>query len=275
MRHHNQGRPVPGYSFAIDREPIGDNQIVAMLEEYRMRREFINGGGYQKLSVYLLRDYGYIVNPKKVYRLCKENHLLLPKKKKRKRTIRRAAINRTITSPNRLWELDIKYGYIDGENRFFFIMPIIDVYSRLIVNYHIGLTCKGTDLALTLKIALEKHNVSGNQLTIRNDNGSQMTSKAFMSYVKSLGEEEVVQEFIPPATPNKTAHIEAFNSIFEIEFLQARYFFSYGQAYEETVDFFDIYNTVRIHGSLKNRTPKEIHDSFEKGDGIILKGVTV
>ncbi|MCP3923182.1 MAG: transposase [Desulfobacterales bacterium] len=50
--------------------------------KYRNLKEFANGGGYQKLTHYLRRDYNYFVNSKKVYRLCKENDFLLPKKRK-------------------------------------------------------------------------------------------------------------------------------------------------------------------------------------------------
>ncbi|MBK8202968.1 MAG: transposase [Bdellovibrionales bacterium] len=42
-----------------------------------MRKEpfFQNGGGYRKLTKYLRRNYGFIINKKKVYRLCLENGL--------------------------------------------------------------------------------------------------------------------------------------------------------------------------------------------------------
>src|SRR5690625_856701 len=37
-----------------------------------------------------------------------------------------------------------------GEDRFFFVQSVIDVYDRMIVDYHIGLSCTGQDAALTL-----------------------------------------------------------------------------------------------------------------------------
>ncbi|MCL6449650.1 MAG: DDE-type integrase/transposase/recombinase, partial [Armatimonadetes bacterium] len=69
---------------------------------------------------------------------------------------RRLARNRVITASNQLWEVDVKYGYIAGEDRFFFIMPIIDVFDRWIVAYHIGLSCEAKDAVITLKSALFK-----------------------------------------------------------------------------------------------------------------------
>lgn len=52
--------------------------------------------------------------------------------------------------------MDIKYGCIAGEDRTFFLMSIIDVYDRMIIDYHIGLSCLSKDAAITLKNALKK-----------------------------------------------------------------------------------------------------------------------
>ncbi len=41
-------------------------------------------------------------------------------------------------------ELDLKYWYIHGEERFYFIL-LINVFVRYVVNYHIGLSCTGKD----------------------------------------------------------------------------------------------------------------------------------
>ncbi len=180
-----------------------------------------------------------------------------------------------VTRPHQLWELDLKYGYIHGENRFFFILPIMDIFTRLIVNYYIGLRCTGKDLVFAVNTALDAYKLDRGSLVIRSDNGTQMTSKSFMEYVGSFGSEKLIHELIPPATPNKNAHIEAFNSILEVEFLQVRYFMSYGQAYEETVDFVERYNNERIHGALNYITPQEAYISYYNGCSSNLKEVRV
>lgn len=50
--------------------------------------------------------------------------------------------------------MDLKYGYIAGMDRFFFMMSIIDVYDRCIVGYHIGLNALALDALRTLRQAL-------------------------------------------------------------------------------------------------------------------------
>lgn len=60
--------------------------IIATSKKYRERPELSNGGGYQKLKYYLRRDFGFRVNHKKLYRLCKQNKLLLLRNKKKVKT---------------------------------------------------------------------------------------------------------------------------------------------------------------------------------------------
>jgi putative transposase len=61
-----------------------------------------------------------------------------------------------ITDSNQLFETDIKYGYIAGEDRFFFIQSMLDVYDRSVIAYHMGLTCEAKDVVRTLQQALFK-----------------------------------------------------------------------------------------------------------------------
>src|SRR5690606_32804830 len=101
---------------------------------------------------------------------------------------RRLARNRTITASNKLWETDIKYGYIEGEQRFFFVLSYIDVYDRSIIDYHIGLNCSGKDALQTLKRALLKRQQFDKleKPVIRTDNGPQFISHAFQKGFETL-----------------------------------------------------------------------------------------
>ncbi len=82
-----------------------------------------------------------MINKKTVYRLCREAHLL--------RHLRPAAglwpprplaIHRTVTVPNRLWEMGLKYGYIVGTDTFFDLARVTDGYDRSLVGYHVQQT---------------------------------------------------------------------------------------------------------------------------------------
>ena len=259
----------------FDHIKINDTDVVNIIKKYRDEIEFQNGGGYIKLTHYLKREHQLIINKKKIYRLCKINRILLPKKKKIKKPWKAISCNRTITKPHKLWEFDIKYGFIHGENRFFFIASFIDVFSRKIVGEYVGSSCKGGDLTFTLNQALIKENITNeDELIIRSDNGPQMTSVYFYNYLKTL-ERKLVHEFIPVATPNKNAHIESFYSILETEFIQVNYFKNLSDAYIKTHQFIKFYNERRVHKSLRYRTPNEIMLDYKLGKPLNIKPVSL
>lgn len=262
QRVFNKGRPIPGYTKNPDGTLIPDASIVKALEELRAEKFLKRGGGYKKLCHYLRRKFNFHINSKKVYRLCSEHDLLLPRKKKNKRRGRiQTSEKPNVTGPNQLWQFDIKYGLIRGENRFFFLMVFIDVFNREIKDYHIGLKCKASDIVFTLDNAIKKHKIDPEGLTVRSDNGPQMTSKEFKNYISGQGLEH---EFIPPSSPNLNAYVESFFSIVETELFQTKDFEYYSEAYTWTVEFIKFYNEERIHGSLKMKPPKEFLNDWTK-----------
>jgi putative transposase len=70
--------------------------------------------------------------------------LLRPQREKRIRYPKKLTRNRIITGSNQLWEMDVKYEYIEGEERFFFVLSLIDVYDRSLIDYQMGLSCSET-----------------------------------------------------------------------------------------------------------------------------------
>jgi putative transposase len=258
---YNGGRPFPGYSMKKDGQPVADEQIKEWIHEYLADEEAAYG--YRKITVCLRRDYGLQINKKKVYRLMKEENLLHPQREKQRKYPRKLANNREITASNQLWEMDVKYGFIAGEQRFFFLLSLIDVYDRAVVDYHIGLSCEGKHASQILQRALWRRQLFGNQErpVIRTDNGPQFISHIFESSCEAF---QVTHERIPPKTPNKNAHIEAFHSILEKECLERHEFESYQQAYETVTNYLLFYNQRRIHGSLYDLSPVEFRQALEQ-----------
>ena len=275
QRQINPGRKPPGFTPNRDGTAILDAAIQKAIQEYRNQPEYANAAGVRKLKYMLRRDHGFYINEKKIYRICLENGCLLSRRKKRGIAGRRIAINRVIIKPNQVWQFDLKYGYVDGERRFFFVLAFIDVFSRRVVGAHIGLNCKSGDLGFTLREALSKESITEeNHLVIRSDNGPQMTSAEFSKYLVNL-EQKLTHEFIPVQTPNKNAHIESFFSILEIEFLALTYFGTFAEAYEKTKNFICFYNQKRIHGSIGYITPAEAMDKYNRGEELNIKKISM
>jgi putative transposase len=212
--------------------------------------------GYRKLAICLRRQHNLVINNKKVYRLCKELDILAPQRRLKIKHPRRLAINREVTASDQLWEIDLKYGFIAAEDRFFYLMCIIDVYDRAIVDYHIGLSCKSEHAAQILQRALWKRRLfqTNCRPTIRSDNGPQFISNHFETACNQLG---IEHERIPPKTPNKNAHIESFHAILEDNCLSRYEFSSYQEACQTVISYIQFYNERRIHGSLYNYSPYE------------------
>lgn len=166
------GKPLPGYSITEDGQKIDDCQIKQWVLDLVGDEAF--SYGYLKITYCLKKKYNLIINKKKVYRLCKELDILKPQQVIKNKYPRRIAKNRVVTGPNQLWQTDIKYGYIAGEDRFFYVLSYIDVYDRSIVGYYTGLYCVAENAVSALKQGILKRNLHEKEhnLVVRSDNGS-------------------------------------------------------------------------------------------------------
>ncbi|MEF2244727.1 IS3 family transposase [Paenibacillus sp. IITD108] len=248
-----KGRPVPGFSLTNTGEKVDDEQIKQWLLELLEGEEHIYG--YKNLALCLRRQRGLILNKKKAYRLCKELRILQKQRKKKNKHPRRIPRNRTVTGVNQLWQIDIKYGYALGCQRFFFVLSIIDVFDRVVVGQHRGPACEAKHVVETLLLALQDRLEPGVALpTIRTDNGPQFVSKLFGDTCESLG---IYHERIPPRSPNMNAYIESFHSLLERDLFSLTEFMTLEKAYDELDRYMDFYNNRRMHGSLKSMPPVE------------------
>lgn len=246
--NRKQGHPKTEYSITEYGIKICDEEIKEYISKALNGEHF--DYGYLRMTYHLHEMYKLKINKKKVYRLCKELNVLKDKVVINNKPKVPIAINRRINQSNQLWELDIKYGYIQGEDRFFYICEVIDVFDRTIIDYHIGLTCKASEVVNLLKCAYQKRNKHNPGITpvIRTDNGPQFISNDFEFMCKDLG---LFHERIPCATPNKNAHIESFHSLLERYCLRRHIFKTYLEAYVIVGKYIEYYNNRRIHGSLK------------------------
>lgn len=262
QRTYNGGRKIPGFSLTLTNQPVSDEQIKEWLLELIAGEE--NAYGYRKLTLCLQRQHRLVINKKKVYRLCKELDILAPQRKVHLKHPRKIAMNREITGSNQLFEIDVKYGYIAGESRFFYLMCVIDVYDRMIIDYHIGLSCEGKHAAQLIQRALWKRQLFSKTAkpVIRTDNGPQFISHAFENACLEYGTEH---ERIPPKTPNKNAHIESFHANLERDRLSRYEFINYQEAYQVVTDYIQFYNQRRLHSSLYDLSPLEFVNQLAAG----------
>ncbi|MFC4779648.1 IS3 family transposase, partial [Paenibacillus sp. GCM10023252] len=149
----HKGRPVPGYSYTHTGEKVSDEQIKEWLSELLEGEECVYG--YKLLAKCISDRYKVKLNKKKSYRLCKELGILQKPRQRNPSHPRRLPKNHLITGRNQLWQMDIKYGYVIGQERFFYVLSIIDVFDRVVVKQYRGAVCEAKHVVQTLWVALQ------------------------------------------------------------------------------------------------------------------------
>lgn len=235
--------------------PIGDGCVENELVVDQMRAILgmdYCAYGYQMMTTEL-RGLEYFINKKKVYRLMKENRLLCGKiiKTQGKREwvkFRRIEAKR----PMEYLCLDIKYVWVHGENRWYYQLAIMDVFSRRILCWIFQRSVKQTDVIALMRYLDLRFGLKG--VIIRNDNGSQFIANQVRQVLRDL---EAKQEFTHVATPEENAYIEAFHSIQQRELMNRFTFSSYYDAKQHIEKYMHWYNFKRRHGSLGGLTPMQ------------------
>ncbi len=113
-----------------------------------------------------LRERGWTVNPKRVYRLMREDNLLCVRKRKFVATTdsnhtRKVYPNLTrdmiLTAINQLWRADITY--IRLRDEFVFLAVILDAYSRRVIGWALDRTMEDLLTLTALRMALARRAV--------------------------------------------------------------------------------------------------------------------
>ena len=238
---------------------IPDTQILLVIEEL-LEREFVCYG-YRKVTKYLQRS-GYIINRKKVFRLMKENDLLNHTYNYRSPARRVADPIVTVNAPNEIWEMDIEYIYIQGENRTTYFFAMIDCFTREVVGKYLGYHCTSDDVKKAMDFAFLDRGIERiSHVRIRSDNGTQFVSRTVELFLSSSN---IAHERIHPATPKDDAHIESFNSILEKEVIRRFEFSSFEDAENTISRFIAFYNNERLHSAIDYRTPREAYEKWKE-----------
>ncbi len=250
-----RGKRPPGYCLSDTGERIRDEDIVLMIRELLVGE--CSCYGYKKITAHLRWQCRIRINKKKVYRLMQENGLLKPRN--RKYAHRRRVDDRKVERPNQMWATDIKYGYIAGSGRTFYILNYLDVFSREVVGRYAGYSITSKIAVKTLDKAIRERGINPLGLILRSDNGSQYISEEFEEYCKIKG---IYHEFTHARCPEENGHIEAYHGILEEELLSRTEFDSLEEAKAVLSDWEDFYNNRRLHWGLKLKTPRRVYFEY-------------
>jgi putative transposase len=266
----NRGRKPSAHTLLQDGSIISNTSVVIAIR-FILAEEFVCFG-YDKMTSDL-RSNGFIINPKKTYRLMKEQKLLcgtIIKTNMGRRQFVQWRVQRAAKPMEQLC-MDIKYIHIHGRKRNALLLTVLDVYTRSIIGQVLWWRMRKEHVIWLLHQVLQQHDVSG--ITLRNDNGSQFIAHAVRGFLK---DKQVAQEFIHVATPQENSFIEAYHSIVEREVLLPRQFEDIQTAIETFNRWEQFYNNRRLHGSLGNISPKQQWDKWTQkmNSGLLPTGST-
>lgn len=234
-----------------------------VIEEIKdlLSKEFVNYG-YIKVSRYL-KDLGYIINKKRVYRIMKENRLLL---KMRIRSLgKREFVKEIRMSAERPYEklqMDIKYVYVQGERKNVYLLSIMDIFSRKVLGYRVsGSMRQGAVIGLMDEVILKT--AFPKEVTIRTDNGSQFIAHKVRGYLKGIN---IEQEFTHVSSPRENGYIESLHSILEEEVIEKFEFESLEHLRCILDRYFRFYNGERIHSGIGYKSPDRFLREYQNGE---------
>ena len=240
-----------------DEGKIFENVVVVNDIEKTLMQEFCCYG-YRNMTGEL-KELGWVINHKKVYRLMKENQLLYGVRIRPAPFKRNFIRFRTLCPerPLQYLSMDIKYVHVHGSGRNALLLTVMDIYSRKVLIHILRHSIKKGDVLVMLSLMLLEYPAEG--IIVRNDNGSQFIANAVRQYLK---DKNILQEFSHVATPQDNAYIEALHSNLQREVIDRFEFDSIYHAQMIIDRYYQWYNEKRRHGSLLGKTPQKVWNNF-------------
>ena len=211
-----------------------------------------------------LRERGWKVNPKRVYRLMREDNLLCVRKRKfvvttdsnhTRKVYPNLAREMILTAINQLWRADITY--IRLRDEFVFLAVILDAYSRRVIGWALDRTMEDELTLTALRMALARRSIPVNGaepgLVHHSDRGSQYASNDYTDLLKTNGIDISMSR---KGNPWDNAACESFMKTLKYEEVLRNEYRDMADARASIREFLEkIYNQKRLHSALGYMPP--------------------
>jgi len=220
--------------------------------------------GYRRVTI-ALKNKGFKVNHKRVYRIMRKNNLKCIKFFRKSRgyssfkgevgKIVENKLNRQfkITVPNKVWVTDVTEFKIQGKEQKLYLSPIMDLFNSEIISFNFSTSPTVKFVTNSLDSALkklpEKH-----QLTIHSDQGFHYQH---VQWVKRLKSRNIEQSMSRRGNCIDNSPMENFFGLLKQEMYYGEKFRSIEELKEKIIEYISWYNNKRIKQKLNGLSPIE------------------
>jgi transposase InsO family protein len=228
-----------------DDEPVLVKRILELVREHPRY-------GYRFMTA-KLRQEGWHVNRKRVYRLWRREGLKVPQKKRKKRrlgTSENGCHRRRAEHKDHVWCWDFIFDRTTSGSPLKWL-TMEDEYTRESLALKMDRSITSEDVIDTLAELLAMRGVPEH---IRSDNGPEFIAHAIRRWLEQL---DIKTLYIEPGAPWENGYAESFNNRFRDELLAIEEFENVAAARKLGAAWRHDYNNFRPHSSLGYLTPAE------------------
>ena len=208
--------------------------------------------GYKRLTWLMVDEDEVFLRPWQVYAILKEHDLLRRGPESALESLKRPP---EPDHPDQVWHVDLMYVYITP--RWYYLVDILDGYSRFLVNWSLNLTMTADTVTRTIQKALDGlPQRRPGEPKIVHDRGGQFLSAEWQQFIEGSGMTDIRTR---GGHPQSNGRLERLHRTHREEGLHAELLTDYHQAVELMKEWGDYYNHKRPHSALKYLRPVDYY----------------
>ena len=205
------------------------------------------GEGYRRCAHMMVDKNVVIASPATVYRVLRKAGVISSSKV---RPSRKGDGFSQPGKPHEHWHTDITY--IKVGKRFYYLVCVLDGYSRYIINWGLCESMEDKDVAIVQQRAVEKF--PGEKTRYITDNGGQFAGREFRKFITFHG---LTHTRTSPNYPQSNGKIERFHGSIKAECIRRKALTDKEHAESTIGSYIDYYNKRRLHSAIGYVAPAD------------------